>query len=70
MHLTEEREEKHIGGAGSTSPNKIALNMGERQEKEDGWQPTQVDDVAHEASKNNATKEWRRGVQTQEISKP
>jgi hypothetical protein len=30
----------------------------------------QDDDVAHEASKKNATTWWRRGFRTQEISKP
>ncbi len=59
-HLTEDRDKKHSVGAGSTSPYKTALNMRESQEGEDGWQPAQYDDVAHEASKNNATKEWRR----------
>ncbi len=70
MHLTEEREEKHTVEAGRTSPYKTALNIGANQEGEDGWQPTQYDHVAHEASKNNVTKGWRRGLQTQEISKP
>ncbi len=68
-HPTKDREEKHSVGAGRTSPYKTALNMGEIQEGEDGWQPTQYEDVAHKASKNNATKERRMGLQTQEISK-
>ncbi len=41
-HLTEDREEKHSVGTGSTSPYKTALNMGENQEGEDGWQLTQA----------------------------
>ena len=44
--------------------------MRESQEGATGWQPTQYDDVAHEASKKNATVWWKKGVRVESETKP